>query len=55
MGVLLPWSSFPGVVSEVPLGISPLKKVQIKYPIAQTIFYVKGILSSLWVPKLELW
>ena len=31
MGVLLPWSRFPGVVGEVFLEISPLKKVQIKY------------------------
>ena len=55
MGVLLPWSRFPGVVGEVFLGISPLKKVQIKYPIAQTIPYIKGMLSSLWLPSLELW
>ena len=55
MGVLLPCSRFPGVVGEVFLGISPLKKVQIKYPIAQTILYIQGILPSLWVRSLELW
>ena len=45
MGVLLPWGRFPGVVSEVFFGISQLNKFQIKFPIAQTILYIKSFLS----------